>query len=602
MADPTGETASALEQFRQEWKNEVEARARHAGQGSQNQHEHTRSTAGKARRTSEVRLERPVHKPPTRHPAADIQDELDEQHREADTQRRDSGGAANTNASTSMIQRIEGLSLRHVDDDEFSIKRPTTEPKSALEHYERAVERESQGKLGDSISHYRKAYRLDAKVDQSYRNKHFPAKSKPTNQLNPSNAPATVPNPAHHSSKDPPTETLSTLQLIQSFANAPIQGAPPMIEGDIPPPCAINRLPAEVLLELLQHVGIRDPALMMRLALVCKKLAYMVYTDNGMWKRIALGPEFGLAGQQYQFATDLQGREAIYQVLEDDEDEYDPALSIVTESNFPSDTVWRDVFHSYPRIRFTGVYISTVNYSRPGGASATPNTWSNPVHIVTYYRYLRFFRDGTCISLLTTNEPIEVVHHLTKENLSFVRSSGKKDASHLTSSATTLTRERESATHHGNTATSGTSATSHAPPPSAQQIMKHALRGRWRLCHPSLETPTEATDLADQGAASIAGATALRADALSLSSPSPIISPGDLHIETEGAGPRYMYTMHLSLKSAGPVRSRHTTKNNKLVWKGFWSYNVLTSDWAEFHLKNDKPFFFSRVRGYGLGY
>ena len=34
------------------------------------------------------------------------------------------------------------------------------EPRSALEHYERAVERETQGSLGDSVSHYRKAFKV----------------------------------------------------------------------------------------------------------------------------------------------------------------------------------------------------------------------------------------------------------------------------------------------------------------------------------------------------------------------------------------------------------------------------------------------------------
>lgn len=34
------------------------------------------------------------------------------------------------------------------------------EPISALEHYERAVERETEGSLGDSLSHYRTAYRV----------------------------------------------------------------------------------------------------------------------------------------------------------------------------------------------------------------------------------------------------------------------------------------------------------------------------------------------------------------------------------------------------------------------------------------------------------
>lgn len=35
-----------------------------------------------------------------------------------------------------------------------------TEPCSALEHYEKAVEREAQGNLGDSLALYRKAYRV----------------------------------------------------------------------------------------------------------------------------------------------------------------------------------------------------------------------------------------------------------------------------------------------------------------------------------------------------------------------------------------------------------------------------------------------------------
>jgi F-box protein 9 len=114
--------------------------------------------------------------------------------------------------------------------------------------------------------------------------------------------------------------------------------------------------------------------------------------------------------------------------------------------------------------------------------------------------------------------------------------------------------------------------------------MKHALRGRWKLCHPS----SEVVDAVDGAAAEVPVPTTVAAE------------EGDLHIETEGAVPRYMYMMHLSLKSSS--RSKYSVKNNKLQWKGFWSYNQLTNDWAEFWLKNDKAFFFSTVRSYGLGY
>lgn len=34
------------------------------------------------------------------------------------------------------------------------------EPESALEHYERAVEKETQGQLGDSLKHYRQAFKV----------------------------------------------------------------------------------------------------------------------------------------------------------------------------------------------------------------------------------------------------------------------------------------------------------------------------------------------------------------------------------------------------------------------------------------------------------
>ena len=77
-----------------------------------------------------------------------------------------------------------------------------------------------------------------------------------------------------------------------------------------------------------------------------------------------------------------------------------------------------------------------------------------------------------------------------------------------------------------------------------------------------------------------------------------------MHIETEGADigqphPKYFYKMILSLKSIG--RGSGAAKNNKMVWMGYWSYNKLTDDWAEFGLKNDKAFFWSRVRSYGSG-
>jgi F-box protein 9 len=212
--------------------------------------------------------------------------------------------------------------------------------------------------------------------------------------------------------------------------------------------------------------------------------------------------------------------------------------SIALTKSLVPDTyaTWKAIFQSRPRIRFNGCYISTVNYVRTGQASTNQATWGGaPIHIVTYYRYLRFFRDGTVISLLTTFEPSHIVHHLTKELLNLHRDNA------------------------------------HAYLPSA--AMQRAYKGRWRLSLDSEDTAKTGPAGEDEE-----------------------LQEGDLTVETEGVDPKYMFRMDLSLRTAGKA-----ARNNKIVWRSFFSYNKLTDDWAEFTLKHDKAFFFSRVRSYGMG-
>lgn len=547
-------TSSVLEQFRQEWQQEVIARTQKDGSRlADTERARTRSDA-----STRQRPERPINKPPAKHPLSRIKDEDDT--------------IPEASASAPPTEKFDDLKVEDADvdadADDFS-RLSRTEPKTALEHYERAVQKEGQGQLGVSLDHYRIAFRMDENVDTKYKEKHFASRWKTTKaERSETSASATATAaPRAPSQSQPRTEPAprTTSQLIQSFQDCEIEGAPPLVEGDKPPPCPIKRLPTEVLLELFRHIAVKDVSIYARLASVCKKFAYHVYTEDKVWKRIALGREFGLASQRYHFNTDIQGRPIIWQALEDEADENDAEKPMpeVDADIFQTDEDWREVFHSHPRIRFTGVYISTVNYTRSGGPSMTPSTWSQQVHIVTYYRYLRFYRDGTCLSLLTTHEPLEVVHLLTKENLAQVRAGGKLEAlgsMNFASTGHSLSQDR---------------ANPNAPAIPPQSILKHVLRGRWRLCHPSLES----TEMGSN-----AGVV------------------GDIHIETEGgAGPRYLYTMHLSLKN-GSSRLPHATKNNKLIWKGFWSFNSITHDWAPFQLRHDKAFWFSRVKSYGLGY
>jgi F-box protein 9 len=391
---------------------------------------------------------------------------------------------------------------------------------------------------------------MDDGVDLKYRNKHF---SKRWAQK-----PNAVPNAVASGSSAPVAGTAagtgtpdaqpqSMKELITSFAGLAITPATPEIKGTPAPPCPIAVLPEEILVHILRDVALLDVGDFVRLSQVCKRFAFLVATENRIWRRICLGPEFGFGGMHYHWQKQVSGEdlttEDLLQEIEAAEDEDIPPLTLQERAEqhakeslentiavFSSlyGSSWQRMFRLRPRIRFNGCYISTVNYIRAGQASIHSVTWNSPVHIVTYYRYLRFSRDGTVISLLTTSEPADVVHHLTREALVL----------------------------HAN------GANAHLP----SIVMQTGLKGRWRLGN--------AADNPDADIGEI---------------------EGDLVVETEGVR-NYMYRMDLSLRSAGKG-----AKNNKLVWRGFYSYNRLTDDWAEFGLKNDKAFFFSRVKSYGTG-
>lgn len=92
------------------------------------------------------------------------------------------------------------------------------------------------------------------------------------------------------------------------------------------------------------------------------------------------------------------------------------------------------MFLKRPRVRYDGLYISrwsvflsatkrlmsSINQAFPSSYS---HYWrpgeseyglSKPYILVTYFRYLRFYRDGSAISLCSTIEPIDAVKLLRK--------------------------------------------------------------------------------------------------------------------------------------------------------------------------------------------
>jgi F-box protein 9 len=126
------QTEEELEKFRQTWREEVSSRRR-------SQHRETRIEQSSSGQSADKQTWSP--KPSVRHIAGHHDTEF-EPRTYHDIEEKDGGRRIGDEKSS--IMGVAGL----------------PSPKTALEHYERAVEKEGQGSLGESLAHYRKAFKV----------------------------------------------------------------------------------------------------------------------------------------------------------------------------------------------------------------------------------------------------------------------------------------------------------------------------------------------------------------------------------------------------------------------------------------------------------
>ena len=129
-----GDAAEELDRFRRQWQEEVKSRSKGRTSVSLNKAISSEQKSGGAG------LSRAPPAPPkTQKDTRDSQDNWEYGYHD-------------------LEDKDEARKLGHTGSGTHPSSR--REPTSALEHYERAVERETEGSLGDSLSHYRKAYRV----------------------------------------------------------------------------------------------------------------------------------------------------------------------------------------------------------------------------------------------------------------------------------------------------------------------------------------------------------------------------------------------------------------------------------------------------------
>ena len=132
MSATNHETEAELENFRQKWREEVSAKAKGKAPSS--------AVPARAAQASSSRAPRGNPSEVPLHAHHRVLEEIDE---------------VEPRVYRDLGEKQHGRRL-----DETSPPAARKEPITALDHYERAVEKESQGSLGDSVNLYRKAFRV----------------------------------------------------------------------------------------------------------------------------------------------------------------------------------------------------------------------------------------------------------------------------------------------------------------------------------------------------------------------------------------------------------------------------------------------------------
>ena len=131
------EAENELDRFRDQWRAEV---ARNKTQGASSSTDEAVIEPRELSRKNTASTSAPVPSTARRKDASDFSEEVEPK------------------AYHDLPDKEESLQLGN--EDQRRAAELYQEPSSALEHYERAVEKETHGQLGDSIRHYRKAFKV----------------------------------------------------------------------------------------------------------------------------------------------------------------------------------------------------------------------------------------------------------------------------------------------------------------------------------------------------------------------------------------------------------------------------------------------------------
>ncbi|ORZ37999.1 hypothetical protein BCR44DRAFT_37069 [Catenaria anguillulae PL171] len=258
----------------------------------------------------------------------------------------------------------------------------------AMDLYEEAMELEVSGRLADALQSYRAAFKLDPDVDVRFRTQFKLLQS----QRAAAASSAASSNAHDQGGSGNATDSAEVIPFSTWLAQLKHAHSPLLpLHANRPQP--ISRLPDDLLLRVFQVAFASDTHAFFATSLVCKQFLVLA-REATVWRYVC--------ARHYPHR-----RQEIQDVPRED---------------------WMDFFRSEPRLRTDGAYISACRYIRPGFSESSMNA---PILIVEYYRYLRFFRNGTVIAFMSPSEPRDVVKHLTPSASKLVHGEGYQSGRYL---------------------------------------------------------------------------------------------------------------------------------------------------------------------------
>ncbi|SSD58808.1 related to F-box protein HRT3 [Saccharomycodes ludwigii] len=253
---------------------------------------------------------------------------------------------------------------------------------SALQLWENGISKETTGSMMDAIRFYRQALKLNPNIEKVYREKirtEYEIEKK---------------------FKDNLTLTSDQNALVAGEETDQIEEN---TTKDAIVPCFIlDMLPPEILSQIIGEVIKLSSESWVNLSLSCH-----------MFNRLCFSHKYAtfsfLVASQIIYKKQVYSYDIFHTLSPIEQVEFNKVLNEQYTDNY-----YR-MLQDRPFIKFEGVYISVNNYLRYGAIPEGSSSLLNPIHMITYYRYLRFYPDGTCLRLVSPIEPsVMTINNLHK--------------------------------------------------------------------------------------------------------------------------------------------------------------------------------------------